>query len=147
MFSGILIELDSPFLRHSIVMSEPIVGAEWVVRICRPAFQDFHRILPRYYARSVLNRQLLKLRWWNPDEPFVIDVQWNAVSETDLFELLIEQEGGFPSKLRVIFFQHSLDPLVPTLWILGGLRIDEPFGEHQQLFYFSRSIIVKERAD
>lgn len=130
-------------------MSEPITGdgTKWVVRICRPAFQDFHRILPRYYARSALNRQLLKLRWWNSDEPLVIDLQWNAVPATNLFELFIEQESGFPADLRVIFYQHSPKPLVPTLWILGGLRIDESFGEHQQLIYSSRSIIVKERAD
>ena len=124
-------------------MSKPIAGgeAEWDVRTCRPALQDFHLILPRYYDRSVLSRQLLKLRWWNPNESMVIDLSWNPVAGTDLFELFIEQEGGIPN-LRVVFFKHST-----SLWVLGGLGADEPFGERQQQLYSGRAVIVKERAD
>ena len=122
-------------------------GDGWQVRICRPAFQDFHAIFPRYYARSVLNRQLLKLRWWNPNEPLVVDLPWNPHPETGLFELFIDPGGELSTGVKVLFFEHSPDPSVPTLWILGGLRIDEEFEERQKLVFYGRSIIVKERAD
>lgn len=129
-------------------MTRPILpDMGWQVRICRPAFQDFQRIFRRYYARSVLNRQLLKLRWWDPNESSVIDLQWNRVPETNLTELLIEDEGELTSGVRVLFFEHSPNPGEPTLWILGGLKIDETFGELQRLVYFGRSLIVQERAD
>ncbi len=51
----------------------------WVVRICRPAFQDLQSLLPRYYARSELNRQLQKLKWWNSIDPQVIDLSWSSI--------------------------------------------------------------------
>lgn len=136
------------FLGHIIVMTKPIEqGVGLQVRICRPAFQDFQRIFRRYYARSVLNRQLLKLRWWNPNEPTVIDLRWNRVPDTNLGELLVEGEGELASGVRVLFFEHSPNPDVPTLWVLGGLMIDEEFGELQREIYSGRSFIVQERAD
>lgn len=117
------------------------------VRICRPAFQDFHAIFPRYYARSVLNRQLLKLRWWSPDELQVVDLNWGLDAECGLFHVFVEPSGELATGVRVIFFEHSPNPQTPTLWILGGLRIDEEFEERQKLVFYGRSIIVKERAD
>ena len=129
-------------------MLTPIEQEEgWQVRICRPAFQDFQRIFRRYYARSILNRQLLKLRWWNPDDPLIIDLQWNDVPDTNLMELLIEEGGSLSTGVRVYFFQHSPDPQNPTLWVLGGMEIDESFGDTQRSVYCGRSLIVKERAE
>ncbi|MDB2318023.1 hypothetical protein N9V88_00385 [bacterium] len=120
---------------------------EWVVRICRPAFQDFQRLLPRYYARSELNRQLLKLRWWNPKEPFVIDLAWNQVPDTDLYELVIEKGFEFATGLRIVFFEHSpRDAVSPSIWILGGIKICEEFDEINKMIYVGRSLIVRERA-
>lgn len=131
-------------------MSEPITGSEeleWRLRICRPAFQDFQRLLPRYHVRSELNRQLHKLRWWNPDEPLVIDLQWNRIAQDGLAELLIQLDAGVVGTVRVLFFEDSPNPSVPTLWILGGMRADEAFGSLQHAIYSGRSIIVQERAD
>ena len=119
----------------------------WQVRICRPAFQDFHAIFPRYYARSALNRHLQKLRWWNPDEPRVVDLNWSVYDECGLFHVFVEPGGELSTGVRVVFFEHSPDPERPTLWILGGVRIDEEFSELTNVLFCGRSIIVKERAD
>ncbi len=131
-------------------MSKPITGfedLEWRLRICRPAFQDFQRLLPRYRVRSELNRQLHKLRWWDPNEPLVIDLQWNRVEPTGLAELLVQLDDGVVDTVRVLFFEHSPNPPVPTLWILGGMRSDETFGSLQYAIYSGRSTIVQARAD
>lgn len=90
---------------------------------------------------------MLKLRWWDPNESSVIDLQWNRLPETNLTELLVEDEGELTSGVRVLFFEHSPNPDEPALWILGGLKIDETFGDLQRLVYFGRSLIVQERAD
>lgn len=119
----------------------------WKVRICRPAFQDFHLIFPRYYARSVLNRQLLKLRWWNPDESQIVDLQWDFVPDTELRQLMIEPSGELTTGVRVFFLEHSTDPTVPTIWILGGTKIDDEPGDVQKTLFVCRSMIVKERAN
>jgi len=119
----------------------------WRMRICRPAFQDFHAIFPRYYARSVLNRQLLKLRWWSPDERQVVDLDWCFDDECGLPHVFVEPGGELATGVRVVFFEHSPDPQRPTLWILGGVRIDEEFEAQQKLLFYGRSVIVKERAD
>ena len=98
-------------------MTRPILsGTGWRIRICRPAFQDFQRIWRRYYARSVLIRHLLKLRWWDSEDPFVVDLRWSFVRDS-------------------------------KLWVLGGLRIDDEFGDLQRSIYSARSLIVRERAD
>ncbi|TWU21723.1 hypothetical protein Pla52o_39100 [Novipirellula galeiformis] len=117
------------------------------MRIGRPAFQDFQRLLPRYRARSELNRQLHKLRWWNPVEPLVIDLQWNRVEPTGLAELFVQLDDGVVDTVRVLFFEYSPDPSVPTLWILGGMRADEALGSLQHAIYSGRSTIVQARAD
>lgn len=129
-------------------MTKPILpDVGWQVRICRPAFQDFQRIFRRYYARSILNRQLLKLRWWDSGLPSVIDLRWNSVPDTNLMELLVEREGELSKSMRVLFFEHSSNPHEPTLWVLGGMEMDEDFGELQRTIYSGRSLIVQERAD
>jgi len=131
-------------------MSMPITkenGDGWQVRICRPAFQDFHAIFPRYYSRSVLNRQLLKLRWWSPDEPLVVDLKWDCDDGCGLFHVFVEPGGELATGVRVVFLEHSPDPHRPTLWILGGVRIDEEFEARQKWLFYGRSVIVKERAD
>lgn len=131
-------------------MSEPITRTEeleWRLRICRPAFQDLQRLLPRYHVRSELNRQLHKLRWWSPAEPLVIDLQWNRIEQPGLAELLIQLDDGVFGTLRVLFFEHSPDPSVPTLWILGAMRADEAYSSLQHAIYSGRSTIVQERAD
>ena len=141
-------ELGTSFLGHNTVMASPILPESgWRVRICRPAFQDFQRIFRRYYARSILNRHLLKLRWWDPEESLVIDLRWNLVPDTNVVELLVEQEGELHVGVRILFCEHSPNPSEPTLWVLGGLRIDEEFGELQRTIYSGRSLIVQERAD
>lgn len=117
------------------------------MRICRPAFQDFHLIFPSYYARSLLNRQLLKLRWWNPIESQVVDLQWNLVPDAELRQLVIEPGGELTTGVNVVFLEHTADPSVPTLWALGGTRIDEELGDLQRMLFVCRSMIVKERAD
>lgn len=131
-------------------MDEPISRSEeleWRLRICRPAFQDFQRLLTRYHVRSELNRQLHKLRWWNPDEPMVIDLQWNRLEPSGLAQLFVQLDDGVVGTVRVLFFEHSPEPSVPTLWILGAMRADEAYGSLQYAIYSGRSIIVQERAD
>lgn len=131
-------------------MNEPITGTEfleWRLRICRPAFQDFQRLLPRYCVRSELNRQLNKLRWWNPGEPLVVDSPWNRVEPTGLAELFVQLDDGVVHAVRVLFFEHSPNPSIPTLWILVGMRADEALGSIQHAIYSGRSTIVKASAD
>lgn len=140
-------ELDTSYLSHKVVMSEPIKEQEWQVRICRPAFQDFHLIFPRYYARSVLNRHLLKLRWWNPNESQVVDLQWDLVPDTGLCQLVIGPSGEITTGARVFFWEHTVDPASPTLWVLGGTRRDEDLSDLHKVLFTGRSTIIKERAD
>jgi len=131
-------------------MSEPITEMEcpeWRLRICRPAFQDFQRLLPRYLVRSELNRQLPKLRWWNPDEYLVIDLHWSRIVDSELAELLVDPANDDSGGVRILFFEHSPDPSVPTLWILGGMNAVEPLGSLQHAIFLGRSTIVKARAD
>ncbi|QDV42214.1 hypothetical protein Enr13x_20590 [Stieleria neptunia] len=132
-------------MNESITESEDL---EWRLRISRPAFQDFQRLLPRYSVRSELNRQLPKLRWWNPDEPLVIDLQWKWLEQPNgLAELLVQLDDGFVGTVRVLFCEHSPNPSVPTLWILGGMRADEAFDSPQHTIYSGRRAILRERAD
>ena len=63
----------------------------------------------------------MKLRWCNPNDPLVIDLEWNYVPGTNLFELLVDEGGSLSAGVRVLFFEHSPDPTRPTLWVLGGL--------------------------
>ena len=49
--------------------------------------------------------------------------------------------------VRILFCEHSPNPSEPTLWVLGGLRIDEQFGDLQRTIFSGRSLIVQERAD
>ncbi len=129
-------------------MARPILsGTGWRIRICRPAFQDFQRIWRRYYARSVLIRHLLKLRWWNHEDPLVVDLRWSFIGDSNLVEMLVEEEGELYPGMRVLFCDHSRNPNEPTLWVLGGLRIDEEFGDLQRTIYSARGLIVQERAD
>jgi hypothetical protein len=95
----------------------------------------------------VLNQHLQKLRWWNPDEPQVVDLNWNLDTEHGLYHLFVEPGGELSTGVRVVFFEHSQDPERPTLWIPGGVRIDEEFSEQKNVLFCGRSIIVKERAD
>ena len=55
--------------------------------------------------------------------------------------------GELSTGVRVVFFEHSPRPERPTLWILGGVRIEEEFSQLKNLLFYGRSIIVKERAD
>ena len=77
----------------------------------------------------------------------VIDLRWNLVPDTNLVELLMEREGELNSGVRILFFEHSPNPNEPTLWVLGGMRIDEEFGGLQRTIYSGRLVIVQERAD
>lgn len=118
-----------------------------VVRICRPAFQDFHRIFPRYHDRSELNRQLQKLGWWHPLDPLVIDLGWNSIPNTEIHELVFEAGYGLVRGVRVVFFPHQpCESCGPSIWVLGGMRLSEEFDEFRKLIYVGRSLIVKERA-
>jgi alpha-mannosidase len=94
----------------------------------------------------VLNRQILKLRWWNPNEPQVIDLQWDLVPDTDLRQLVIEPSGELTTGVKVIFLEHTADLSVRTLWVLGGTRVGEELGDLQKKLFICRSMIVKERA-
>lgn len=113
------------------------------VRVCRPAFQDSHLLLPRYYARSELTRQVLKLRWWDPETPHVLDLAWSTIPETDLSELVVEDGFGLSDGLRVIFFVPSTS--AATVWVLGIRKAAEAFTEHMKAIYVGRSKIVIER--
>ena len=124
-----------------------ITEVGWQVRICRPAFQDFHAIFPRYYSRSVLNRHLQKLRWWNPNEPQVVDLNWSLDEESGFSHVFVDPGGELSTGVRVVFFEHSPRPERPTLWIPGGVRIEEEFSQKKNQWFYGRSIIIKGRAD
>lgn len=113
------------------------------VRVGRPAFQDSQSLLPRYYSRSELIRQALKLRWWDPEEPSVLDLAWSTIPETDLSELVVDDGFGLPNGLRVIFFVPSTSDT--TIWVLGIRKAAEEFTEHMKAIYVGRSKIVLER--
>jgi hypothetical protein len=90
---------------------------------------------------------LLKLRWWDLEDSLLVDLQWSFVRDSNLVEMLVEEEGELHPGMRVLFFDHSPNPNEPTLWVLGGLRVDEEFGDLQRTIYSARSLIVQERAD
>ena len=116
---------------------------EMKVRVCRPALQDSHLLLPRYCQRSELIRQILKLRWWDPEEPHVLDLAWSTIPATDLSELVVDDGIGLPDGLRVIFFIPSTSDT--TIWVLGIRKVAEEFTEHMKAIYVGRSKIVLER--
>ncbi len=120
---------------------------EWNLRICRPAFQDLQRILPRYYARSETIRQMLKLRWWNPDEKCVLDLNWNRIRDTNLCELIVDDGYGIVSDLRIVFYEFSPPNTADrAIWILGALAGEDTFDETTKEIYIGRSLIVNQRA-
>jgi hypothetical protein len=82
---------------------------------------------------------LLKLRWWDLEDPLLVDLRWSFVRDSNLVEMLVEEEGELYPGMRVLFCE--------TLWVLGGLRVDEEFGDLQRTIYSTRSLIVQERAD
>ena len=117
--------------------------AERQVFICRPAFQDSQQLLHRYQSRSELVRQALKLRWWDPDRPRVLDLAWSKIPETDLSELVVDDAFCISGGLRVIFFAPSDSDT--TVWVLGVRKATEDFTEHAKAIYVGRSTIVLER--
>ncbi len=77
----------------------------------------------------------------------MVDLRWSVVRSSNLVEMLVDGEGELYPGMRVLFCDHSPNPNEPTLWVLGGLRIDEEFGELQRTIFSARSLIVQERAD
>jgi len=141
-------ELDASSLCHIIVMERPILPENgWQMRSCRPAFHDFQRIWRRYYARSELVLHLLKLRCCDLEDPVLVDLRWSFVRDSNLVELLVEEEDALYPGMRVLYCDHSPNPYEPTPWVLGGLRGDEGFGDLLRTIYSARSLIVQERAD
>lgn len=84
-------------------------------------------------------RQVLKLRWRDPEEPHVLDLAWSTIPETDLAELVVDDGFGLPDGLRVIFFVPSTSD---TIWVLGIRKAAEEFTEHMNAIYVGRSTIV-----
>ena len=117
--------------------------AERQVLICRPAFQDSQQLLHRYHSRSELVRQMLKLRWWDPDRPRVLDLAWSKIPETDLSELFVDDAFGISDGLRVIFFAPPTSDT--TVWVLGVRKVNEDFTERTKAIFVGRSTIVLER--
>lgn len=78
--------------------------------------------------------------------PLVI-LQWNRLEPTGLAELFVQLDDGVVGAVRVLFFEYSPDPSLPTLWIVGGMRADETFGGLQRTIYLGRSTMVKARTD
>ena len=113
------------------------------VLICRPAFQDSQQLLNRYHSRSELVRQVLKLRWWDPDRPRVLDLAWSKIPETDLSELFVDDAFGVSGGVRVIFFAPPDSDT--TVWVLGVRKATEDFTDHTKAIYVGRSTIVLER--
>ena len=79
------------------------------------------------------------------ERPILSESGWR--NRIDLVVILVEEEGELYSGMRVLFCDHSRNPNEPTLWALGGLRIDDEFGELQRSIYSARSLFVQERAD
>ena len=90
---------------------------------------------------------MLKLRWWDLEDPLLVDLRRNFVRDSNLVEMLVEEEGELYPCMRVLFCDHSPNPKEPILWVLGGLRVDEEFSDLQRTIYSARSLIVQERAD
>lgn len=67
--------------------------------------------------------------------------------DSNLVEVLVEEEDSLYPGMRVLFCDHSPPPNEPTLWVLGGLRGDEEFGDLRRTIYSARKLIVQERAD
>ena len=117
------------------------------VRICRPAFQDFQCILPRYYSRSELVRQMLKLKWWSSGSSEIYDLIWEPIEGTELCQLLVDSGNNMLEPIRVVFFEHSSEQHEDAIWILGGIRGSEHFDEIRKNIFVARSVIVQQRAE
>ena len=77
--------------------------------------------------------------------PILSESGWR--NRIDLVVILVEEEGELYPGMRVLVCDHSRNPNEPTLWVPGGLRIDDEFGELQRSIYSARSLFVQERAD
>jgi hypothetical protein len=64
-----------------------------------------------------------------------------------LSRVCVKPGGELSIGVRVVCFEHSPDPEWRTLWIPGGVGIDEEFSGLKNVLFCSRRIIVKERAD
>ena len=77
----------------------------------------------------------------------VVDLQWQSVPDTDLYQLVIDPSGVITTGVKVFFLEHTVDPATPTLWALGGARKDEDQSDLHKVLFTGRSTIIKERAD
>ena len=77
----------------------------------------------------------------------VVDLQWQSVPDTDLYQLVIDPSGVITTGVKVFFLEHTVDPATPTLWVLGGSRKDEDQSDLHKVLFTGRSTIIKERAD
>lgn len=77
--------------------------------------------------------------------PILSESGWR--NRIDLVVILVGEEGELYPGMRVLFCDHSRNRNEPTLWALGGLRIDDEFGELQRSIYSAWSLFVQERAD
>jgi hypothetical protein len=124
-----------------------VPSVERRVRICRPAFQDFHYLLRRLSARAELRRQVTKLRWWNPANPLVLDVLWEPIPDTDLGILFLDDGYGYASGLKVVFFDFlAANPDDNAIWVLALMRQDELFTPITETILLGRRSVVVERA-
>jgi hypothetical protein len=101
----------------------------------------------RLAARAELRRQVMKLRWWNPDGPLVLDVSWEPIPDTDLGLLWLADGYGFVAGLKVVFFDFQ--PAIPddrAIWVLSLMRQDELMTPITRSILLGRRSIVTERA-
>ena len=115
------------------------------VRICRPAFQDMHLLIPRQAARAQLRRNALKLRFWKLGDASVADLGYRQID--DGFHVATVSEGfGLAEGFRIVFCEVLNPEPHGTVWVLSVMRTDECFSTTVFEILQARRAIARERS-
>lgn len=116
------------------------------VRICLPAFQDFHRLMPRVASRAHVRRLATKLAHWEPGATAVLDHQCVPIDDTGLFNFLVDEIGPSVLALRLTFFEFLGNEPHHELWVIATSGCDQPLSEDHLRILHGRRTVAQTRA-
>ena len=115
------------------------------VRICRPAFQDMHLLMPRLAARAQLRRHVMKLGFWLRGDAIVADLECFQIPNEELFVVQVTDGFGMAEGFQVVFCEVSMPEPLGTICVLSVMRVGEPFSDATLNILRGREIIARER--
>lgn len=115
------------------------------VRICRPAFQDMHLLMPRLAARAQLRRHAMKLRYWSKGDIRVLDLDCFQIPNEALFFAQVEDGFGLAEGFRIVFCEEPTPEPNGTICVLSVMRLDEPLSAPSLEILRGRELVAAER--